>query len=382
MPPTQPKVTLLDTPTPPPHLLARLQSHLPYSLPVLRRLQFARNFPGGSTRHTHILYAAPRTACGEEEEAEAEEEELSTQRVDGNSSVSRDATGKRAGQAQAQAREAPFAAAYVDLSRGPETQVWLYCSALEDGDDGSGGSSGRQRGLAVETEEQGEGIELVLALLRRVRGIALADADADADADAEAKAPGHGNNGVVSKGEVEEMGGEEGTGRRGTMTKVLVGSLHETVRQGLLARGVAMEKSPSIPAELEWEYCGKWLFRVEDLPAASAEVLPQGMRWDRVRKEDVALVLERTSIKRRELKDGTPVAWAFMGLDGTIITLHVEEAYRRMGLAKALGCRLMREYLHEYGNDGWGAADVFVENSGSQAFCRSIGGKLSWTLSW
>lgn len=42
----------------------------------------------------------------------------------------------------------------------------------------------------------------------------------------------------------------------------------------------------------------------------------------------------------------------------------------------------MRGHLHEYGDDGWGAADVFVENSKSQAFCRSIGGKLSWTLSW
>lgn len=117
--------------------------------------------------------------------------------------------------------------------------------------------------------------------------------------------------------------------------------------------------------------------------------------------------------------DRTPVAWGFMGkpglalsccvetltdfiagLDGTIMTVHVEvsvelanglllsttddvqEPYRRLGLAKALACKLMREHLPKYGDDGWGAADVFVENHKSQAMCRSIGGKVGWTLSW
>jgi hypothetical protein len=42
----------------------------------------------------------------------------------------------------------------------------------------------------------------------------------------------------------------------------------------------------------------------------------------------------------------------------------------------------MREHLQDYGDDGWGAADVFEGNLASQAFCRSIGGKLSWTISW
>lgn len=126
------------------------------------------------------------------------------------------------------------------------------------------------------------------------------------------------------------------------------------------------------------------------------------------------------------LDDGTPIAWAFLGesmcvclhsmvflaltpiplavpgLDGTIITLHVEvsslvgqtqflstsltretqEPYRRRGLAKALACKLMREHLGDYGDDGWGAADVFELNHKSQALCKSIGGKLSWTVSW
>jgi hypothetical protein len=42
----------------------------------------------------------------------------------------------------------------------------------------------------------------------------------------------------------------------------------------------------------------------------------------------------------------------------------------------------MRDHLRDYGDDGWAAADVFMMNHNSQALCKSIGGKLSWILSW
>ena len=83
--------------------------------------------------------------------------------------------------------------------------------------------------------------------------------------------------------------------------EVLVGTLHEGVRQGLLRWGVAMTNPAVISTGSEWELCGKWLFRVEDLPAAATNgPLPDGMRWDRVRKEDVGVVRARTSINRQE----------------------------------------------------------------------------------
>jgi hypothetical protein len=181
-----------------------------------------------------------------------------------------------------------FAAAYVDLSRGPETQIWLY-SSLEDwcatatstptsattagvirgeGSRAGAGSHGDGVDFTREEEEEQKALDLVLALLRRARAIAMTD------------------------------GALEG-GRQ--MMKVLVGSLHEDIRQRLLRAkkgGVKMEKSPNLPAELEWEFCGKWLFRVEDLPAGDGS-LPEGMRWDQVRREDVRVVLDRTSIKRK-----------------------------------------------------------------------------------
>ncbi|KAL2018705.1 hypothetical protein VTK56DRAFT_479 [Thermocarpiscus australiensis] len=375
-------ILLSDTPTPPAPLLSLLRSHLPYSLPVLRRLQFARNLPGrGATPHTHVLHACYQDRDRDLKDAE-EEEDYS----EGSSSSSSKSSSKH------------FAAAYVDLSRAPETQCWVYSTLedtravvnhLVDGEDVAGGENGED-GCSLgndgdskdeEEEEEEEAIGLVLAVLRRVRAIAIASSDDS------------------------RVGNVEGRGRAaaawGRAGTVLVGSLSEVIRRGLLARGVKMDKAPGAEAGVEWEFCGKWLFRVEDLPLPKADgaglalpLLPGGMRWDRVRREDVALVLSRTSIARQEatllmlpslavrLEDGTPVAWAFMGLDGTLISLHVEEPYRRLGLAKAVACKLMRDHLPDYGDDGWGAADVFVKNHKSQGLCKSISGRLGWTLSW
>jgi hypothetical protein len=61
-----------------------------------------------------------------------------------------------------------------------------------------------------------------------------------------------------------------------------------------------MENPAVVSVGLEWELYGKWLFRVEDLPAAADGPLPGGMRWDRVRKGDVGVVRARTSIDRQE----------------------------------------------------------------------------------
>lgn len=239
-----PQILLTDHPTPPDHLVSLLHARLPGSLPVLRRLQCARNLPGAATPHTHILHARYHH---------------------------HDHSGGRDGDG-----DGDFAAAYVDLSRAPETQVWVYAT-VEDGltvVGGDGGVCGARTGRGEGGGGGGGGvadIDLVLAVLRRVRALA-----------------GSGGGGGV---------------------EVLVGSLHEGVRQALLARGVGMRIPPGAPDGVDWEFCGKWLFRAEELPlpgpcrgrgAAEVPLPREGMRWDRVRKGDVGLVLSRTSIARQE----------------------------------------------------------------------------------
>ncbi len=77
-----------------------------------------------------------------------------------------------------------------------------------------------------------------------------------------------------------------------------------------------------------------------------------------------------------------PIAWAFLGLDGSLKTLHCEEAYRGRGLAKAVALKLLHERSTMFSNDGYGHADVGTGNLASQGVCKSLGGKVEWIDYW
>ncbi|KAK0734249.1 hypothetical protein B0T26DRAFT_634906 [Lasiosphaeria miniovina] len=291
----------------------RLRQHIPHSLALLRRLQFAGKFAGTSPATARVLHAY-----------------YSSTSPEGSSSSS--------------SSDGPFAAAYVDLSRGPETECWLY-SSLEDSCASAAHTTDDER-------------------TRLTTSCAAADSDAAAAMDL-----GHLRGGVV------------------------VGALNEAVRARLGERGVLMGSTIAIPRGMDWDWCAKWLFRLDALPGGGGGEMEK-MRWDTARREDLDVILSRTAVPYSpatlltlpntvvRLDDGIPIAWAFLGLDGTTKTLHVEEPYRRRGLAKAVAAKLMRAHLKDYGDDGWGGADVSVANLKSQAACKSIGGTLGWVLSW
>lgn len=357
----------------PPHLLTRLNAHLPFSLTVLRRIQVACRKKGGSSAHSHIIYVH-----------------------DGGS----------------HSGPCPFAAAYLDLSRGPETECWIY-STLQDAvppnRDPTSSDALAPAGLSPEAGEVC--VQQVLRLLRRIRAIESVFASASADG----------------------SGSEEGLNRGHSRAHVRVGALHETVRRALVDAGVRVKATSVVPVGQEWEFYSTWLIRVENLKAGDEVDLPEGMRWDVLRGKDTALVKSRTTIPKREYvtfhrewgplrgremlmgdsdtmlmvpstvirrQDGTPVAWGYLGVDGSVSTLHVEvstagrrwgddpgltclqEPYRGRGLAKALTGRLLRTRLQELGDDGWCSTDISTTNSQSQGVFRSIGGKPAWTVSW
>ncbi|KAK1834704.1 hypothetical protein QBC39DRAFT_395675 [Podospora conica] len=329
-------ITITTHPDPPPPLLSLLESHLPHSLTLLRRLQFATRSPSTTSYILHATYTpdAPDTP-----------------ETPNNTPTH-------------------FATAHLNLHASPETECLLY-SSLEShcplGLPANPDPTTTTAEIPLPPSEIESGTALVLALLRRIRRL-------------EANLPAT-------------------TQRSVGRGKMILGSVHEAVRQRLLGCGVRMgrtEASGGVAGEGGWGFCGKWLFEGAgggEL-VGGGEVLGEGMCWDVVRRGDVGVVQARTAIPRLEatllslpstvvrLGDGTPVAWAFLGLDGTLVTLHVEEPYRGKGLAKAVARRLMRDHLKDYGDDGWGAADVFVFNTKSQAVCKSLGGKLSWIVSW
>jgi len=109
-----------------------------------------------------------------------------------------------------------------------------------------------------------------------------------------------------------------------------------------------------------------------------------------------------------QAEQGPPVAWAFLGADGSLCSLHTEPEWRGRGIAKVLARKLFREGgfaggLHGEGTelnkegkigerteqqdmevDGgrWAHADVAVDNMSSRKVMKGLGGEEAWTVVW
>jgi hypothetical protein len=205
-----------------------------------------------------------------------------------------------------------FAAAYLDFSRGPETEMWMY-STLEGRsgiDDPTQKTDGAQEGDRMQNDKiQKDGeTKLTEAEITECEDHILA---------------------IVSG--AKTVGREYG-GRRGHPGGLLVGTLHTAVREALERRGVrVMRRQP-------WEY-EKWMFRLDELPDGVG--LPAGMKAVKPRDDDYAVVVSRSTVPRTawvspipggrswltrcrgtlkmlpglvvKLDDGPPLAWAFLG---------------------------------------------------------------------
>lgn len=218
----------------PPHLLSRLTSHLPHSLTVQRRIQFAIRKHGGSTPDSHIISVHDDDPDG------------------------------------------PFAAAFLDLSRGPETECWIYSSLQGSVPSNTDPTSSAALSADLPGDVLAVCVRQLLALLRRIRAVEQAYAAAHP---------------VVGE-EVFDKGHSRGY--------VRIGALHETVRQVLIEAGVKVKATSVVPKGKEWEFYSTWLIRVEDVKTENEKELPEGMRWDVLREQDTGLVKGRTVIPKRE----------------------------------------------------------------------------------
>ena len=155
--------------------------------------------------------------------------------------------------------------------------------------------------------------------------------------------------------------------------------------------------------------------------------LPSGFIYGVVSEDNLQLVLDRTNIPRskrtlrllrsagiydsrgdgdRDGDNSTPrlIAWAFLGLDGSLTSLHVEKEYRGQGFAKAVVGKLFREALSRPGgeqqkeeeeedaaaakevsasaDDGWAHSDTAEDNVQSQGVAKALGGRVGWRIYW
>ena len=347
-----------------PALHARLRAHLPYSLPLLRRLQWS-NFDSTSSTATGTATvlatfrpssAAPPTS------------------LHANGSHGPDAGARHC-----------WAAICADRSLAPETSAWMS-ACLED----PAHSPSAQCTIYIR------------ALLCRLYGI-------------------YASNNGENKSDADVL---------------LIGALHERVLDVLLqadqSSPLSLLPSPSSTSTKKQQIgkangaqkrivqrrhgpYRKYIFKVEDMVGQRKEIaLPKDLGFSRVAEADFDLVLSRTTIPRQkrtlarlmsvavvpsmgssvastEKSDGhgrlvlergndkRPVAWGFLGADGSLISLHCEEAWRGRGLAKAVTRKLFSEQRVD---DGLAHADVAEDNLASRALCESLRGEYGWGDYW
>lgn len=144
--------------------------------------------------------------------------------------------------------------------------------------------------------------------------------------------------------------------------------------------------------------------------------LPHGYAFSPLEVEELGLVVRRTAIPKRvrtlgglagvgvrrrgkggrrvvdgdgdggDGGDGGLVAWGFIGVDGSLSTLHVEAEERGVGLGKAVAGWLVGMVGVGEGEDGsgggWVSGDVAVGNEASEGVMRAVGGKRGWMVRW
>lgn len=364
-----------------PHLLPLL----PNSLPLLRRIQF----PSDTSPQAHVFATFPPSTPPPP--------------VTASSTL--------------ELKDPPppafsFAATWADRSRFPETECWIFSTyeVLPQHKNYSSfpTTANLSQALRVDysSRNQPEAVSARLQILATL-------------------------NAIASLPPIPEISDGSGTSNSDTL---VIGTLHQALlplltspddnfpEQRVLSRSSASSThfSPTSDGVLSGigEPTWKWLIPPPSSSPSSkipASELPRGYTSSTIQKEDLKLCMSRTSIPRSEntlavLKnacvryrsdehnkgEGEVVAWAFLGVDGSLNSLHVEPAHRGKGLARFVVGELIRsgvggkgggmtEEEREEGEEnekGWISSDVYWDNEGGHGVARGLGGRGGWVNRW
>ncbi|RAH40237.1 uncharacterized protein BO95DRAFT_425151 [Aspergillus brunneoviolaceus CBS 621.78] len=388
-------------------ILPRLQSQLPYSIPLLRRIQHHLAYP---TSTATVLATFP---------AEEEEE--------------------------------PWLTAYIDLHAGRETQVVIYSSAEADssvdvdvslpsstthapGPKSTGTETGSQRSLSLLSSQHTQTIRRqLLALFQHIKTHLLPAYTAHlAAADPVTTTATKTDHQLPPPPPQAFLIGNLHTGLLAVLLAGPTPTPTETDEHALAAVYTSGVGSASfVPGQKVHRYDHapyvKYLFGREEVVCprdgggGSAATGQDGFRFHTrdgrqgVQPQHFALVRSRTVIPRSDATlamlpgaavyaptagagDGgteNPVAWAFLGPDGSLATLHVEAEYRGQGLAGRVAREAMRRGMVEDGRwwNGNGEEDktgdgmlvhtnVAMGNGASRRVMEKLGGRVGWTVTW
>lgn len=311
-----------------------LRPFLPTSLPLYRRLQFGRFFEA-TTLLSNLENLSLDLSEGENEAGEE----------------------RRIGQ------EA-WVVAFVDRSCRPETEVWTFGSWEVEGSGGKLERNGtctlphdRSSDTRTQIREAKKDV-LIKSLVRAIRDLGpIPESIHQAILSSTQFANGHGH---------DEEPDSSGVTRKNYTTHllnpslILFGATHHATTHILSRNGLIRDVFDAglVP---NWTY----IFNLADarLEEVAKRDLPEGLKWGELDGRHWGLVKSRTQIPRQERTlaelpnlaiieeegedGGRPVAWVFVGLDGSLTTLHVEEEWRGKGLARLLAVKLWKEKMPE-----------------------------------
>lgn len=372
--------TIHQHPDPSTTLLPLLHSHLPHSLPLLRRIQ--HNLLHPSETASTLCTFAPTPIPSATKEPNNNEEAF------------------------------PWLAAHIDLFHGRETQITLY-SSLEKANSSltplppktcsvikfpSSISTLSNCPTNYKIRARTQLLSLLYYVRTRLLPVYLA------------RHP----EGVHNFHDPTKV-------PAAPLTAFLIGSIHTGIL-GLLVEdedvAAAAVQRELVPVEGVKIHrvdapLGKYIFRLEEEEDEEngngvderASSLPEDYRLTAFPNDrhSYDLVRSRTRIFRSDeilskmngvviYHDGSgkdPVAWAFVSIDGSLATLQVEREHRGRGLAGLLVRETMRRAMTEGGyarvmgdGDGYWHADVEKGNLASRRVMEKGGGRLEWTVAW
>ena len=306
-----------------------LKAHLPVSLPIYRRLQFGRFFDATTLLSNLDLYTTPQPTS-----------------------------------------DLPWFLAFVDRSCRPETEVWFF------------GSWEAQS--SISPEDQSTIDALLTSLVKTTKNLGIPTSIHQDLLDSQAKEtsdPGKDHGGFSRS----DYGGHANDPDVMLWGAIHSSTVHMVDRLGFITRKYKTGLVPNY----------NFIWHVDSM--APVNDLPPGLRWGELTKEHFALVRSRTQIPRQDrtlavlpnlgifTESGQLVSWAFVGLDASLTTLHVEAEWRGKGLAKAITTKLFRENMDMFWENGvekLAHGYVIAGNKESEGMCRSLGGKSDWEVDW
>ena len=372
-------------------LLAKLESHLPYSIPLLRRIQFHLHHLISSTARIFVAAVVGRTRGEPGDDVAA----------NGNPDILETWLSEK------QSHKHPWIAAHIDLANAGQTAVWAYSSWESDLNHPFPSSLTDPMEAVALTHAEPEPTQK--ALMRALFSYISTELIP-----------------LASTTPSEEWLSLERTGKYlskpFSRDKVLFGTVSEKL-WGVLPRNARTRTDDGY-----WKY----IFEIESGAhresssrngSVSASSLPEGYSFGVMKDENLQTVLDRSPIPRtlgtlRQYvsvglfhdSSPAPIGWGFLGKDASLSSLHTEPEHRGKGLAVTLGAELLRRQhvatslagTHstdgkdsrrvngQAGDDGmmeeerftWAHADVSKNNTASIRVMEKLGGKPIWMVMW